>query len=148
WVTDRPDKTEAAYTVDAGHFVHETDLFNYTYDSEGGDRVESFFALAPNLKAGLTDRIDLQLVVSPINHISEHSRRTSSSSRENGFGDLLVRTKFNLWGNDGGSTAGGIMPFISFPTGHKGISSDHTEGGVILPLQLKLGDGFDIGMMH
>jgi hypothetical protein len=30
--TDRPDKTESAYTVDAGHFQVEMDLLSYTYD--------------------------------------------------------------------------------------------------------------------
>jgi len=28
--TDRPDKTESAYTVDAGHFQVEMDLLSYT----------------------------------------------------------------------------------------------------------------------
>lgn len=30
--TDRPDKTESAYSVDAGHYQFEMDLLTYTYD--------------------------------------------------------------------------------------------------------------------
>jgi hypothetical protein len=30
--TDRPDLTESAYTVDAGHFQVEMDVVRYTYD--------------------------------------------------------------------------------------------------------------------
>ena len=30
--TDRPDKTESPYTVDAGHFQIEWDLFNFERD--------------------------------------------------------------------------------------------------------------------
>src|SRR5881396_2721309 len=30
--TDRPDKTESAFTVDAGHFQVEADILSYTYD--------------------------------------------------------------------------------------------------------------------
>lgn len=34
--TDRPDKTESPYTVDAGRFQIETDLVAYTRDSRNG----------------------------------------------------------------------------------------------------------------
>src|SRR6185295_7327560 len=65
--TDRPDKTESPYTVDAGHFQLEMDLVAYTYDRytdpAGGPRTESW-AIAPfNIKAGLLNNVDLQLVV-------------------------------------------------------------------------------------
>ena len=36
--TDRPDKTERAYTVDAGHFQIEMDLVNYSYDKHNPAR--------------------------------------------------------------------------------------------------------------
>src|SRR5687767_7346997 len=36
--TDRPDKTESAYTVDAGHFQVEADLVSYAYDAHNPDR--------------------------------------------------------------------------------------------------------------
>jgi hypothetical protein len=31
--TDRPDKTESAYTVDAGHFQFEADLVSFGIDN-------------------------------------------------------------------------------------------------------------------
>ena len=58
-----------------------------------------------------------------------------------------MRTKLNLWGNDGGTTAGGIMPFIKIPTGIDGLSNHHVEGGLILPLAVKLPWDFDLGTM-
>src|SRR5262245_3960312 len=49
-ITDRPDKTEGPYTVDAGHFQFEMDLVSYTHDEErsGGvtTKVEGW-AVAP-----------------------------------------------------------------------------------------------------
>lgn len=39
--TDRPDKTESAYSVDAGHYQIEMDLLTYTYDRSraGGEHL-------------------------------------------------------------------------------------------------------------
>ena len=34
--TDRPDKTESPYTVDAGHFQVEMDVLTYSYDRNNG----------------------------------------------------------------------------------------------------------------
>ena len=35
--TDRPDQTESAYTVDAGHFQLEMDFLNYARDHDTAD---------------------------------------------------------------------------------------------------------------
>src|SRR2546425_12662784 len=39
--TDRPDKTESPFTVDAGHFQIEADILNYTYDRYNPARTRS-----------------------------------------------------------------------------------------------------------
>ena len=93
--TDRPDKTESAYTVDAGHFQHETDIINFVYDSEGGESSSSILAMAPNLKFGLTNNSDLQIVVSSFNYVRQQS--SGKDSKQSGFGDILLRLKVNLW---------------------------------------------------
>src|SRR6266446_6657894 len=55
--TDRPDKTESAFTVDAGHFQVEADILNYTYDrynpARTDTRVETVRIAPMNLKVGL-----------------------------------------------------------------------------------------------
>src|SRR4051794_16404126 len=38
--TDRPDKTETAYSVDAGHFQLEMDLHTYTHDRYNAEHRE------------------------------------------------------------------------------------------------------------
>src|SRR5688572_7370925 len=58
--TDRPDKTESAYTVDAGHVQIEMDVVSYVYDHSGEPDVEAWdFAIA-NFKLGLLNNLDLQ----------------------------------------------------------------------------------------
>src|SRR4051812_12503663 len=60
--TDRPDKTESAYTVDAGHFQVEMDLLAYTYDRSSHETLKALSVAATNLKVGLLNNVDLQII--------------------------------------------------------------------------------------
>ena len=131
--TDRPDATESPYTVDAGHFQIETEIGNLTRD--GG---ESSYALGEvNLKYGLNALTDVQFVLPLYNH---------AAGGAEGFGDMQIRVKRNLWGNDEGDTALAVMPFIQLPTGADGISSDTVEGGIIVPFGFLGGGGWGYGI--
>jgi hypothetical protein len=55
--------------------------------------------------------------------------------------------EINAWGNDGGSTAFAIMPFIKFPTNQDGLGNTSVEGGVIFPLAVELPLRFRMGVM-
>jgi hypothetical protein len=113
--TDRPDQTESAYTVDAGHFQFEADLFSYSRDAENGSHSDSFAAVAMNLKLGLLNNVDLQLFISPYLYEHTHDPNLGSSTSADGFGELVPRVKINLWGNDSGPFALALMPFVKFP---------------------------------
>jgi hypothetical protein len=149
--TDRPDKTESPFTVDAGHFQLEMDLVTYSHDrdrSQGGDVSVDAWSLAPlNLKAGLTPNFDVQLMISPHQRIRTADHQAGSVDRRSGFGDITVRLKRNLFGNDGGQAALGVMPYVKLPTSQDDIGSGRVEGGVILPLGLDLPAGFGLGLM-
>ncbi len=143
--TDRPDQTESPYTVDAGHFQVEVDFFKFTYDRRGLDGGRSeIWDLAPlNLKFGLLNNVDLQVVAD--NYVSARTR--NPSTRASGFGDLTTRLKINLWGNDGGTTAFGLMPFVKLPLDASGLRNGRTEGGLIVPLAVTLPGGWNLGLM-
>lgn len=130
---DRPDATESPYTVDAGHVQIEASLVDF---SREGDN-ETLTLGAMNLKIGLLNNVDVQFVFD--SYVDDEESQ--------GFGNSQVRLKLNLWGNDEGSTAFGIMPFIQFPTGHDTLSNDHVEGGLILPLAVALPNEFSLGLM-
>ncbi len=145
--TDRPDKTESPYTVDAGHFQIESDLVSYSYNHESATRVDDW-AIAPmNLKIGLCNRVDLQTILETYRHIRTRDDLTRISNRQNGFGDITTRLKINLWGNDEGSTALAVMPFLKFPTNQDQIGNNSFEGGVIIPFAVELLAGFSLGLM-
>ena len=149
--TDRPDKTESPYTVDAGHFQVEMDLVNFTRDrdtSGGADTRVDALAIAPiNFKVGLCNRVDLQTVIETYNSVTTDDRVGASKLRQSGFGDVTSRLKVNFWGNDGGRTAFGVMPFVKFPTSRRGLGNNSVEGGIIFPLAVELPAGFGMGMM-
>lgn len=132
--TDRPDATESPYTVDAGHFQVELSFAEYARDGDD----DRFAALPTNLKLGLTNDADLQLLFDPYLRIDDGAAE--------GFGDMQARLKINLWGNDEGSFAIGFMPFIQFPTGDDDLSTGRIEGGVIFPAAFELAGGWDFGV--
>lgn len=149
--TDRPDLTESPYTVDAGHFQVEMDFLNYSLDrdtSGGADtRVESFAVAPLNLKAGLCNRADLQVVVQTYASVRTDDRVAGTVVKNRGFGDITLRLKNNVWGNDGGRTAFAIMPYVKLPTNQDGLGNKSVEGGVIFPFAIELPAGWGMGLM-
>lgn len=145
--TDRPDKTESPYTVDAGHIQVELDLAAFARDRDGMSRAETFTIAPVNLKLGVTRSTDLQLIFG--GHIRQTVTDGSTRRRipTRGVGDVTVRLKHNLWGNDGGATALALMPFVTLPTGSNGLGAEAAEFGLIVPLAISVGPGVGAGLM-
>lgn len=149
--TDRPDQTESPYTVDAGHFQLEMDVVNYTRDrdTEGGAdvRTQTWSITPMNLKLGLTNRVDLQLMLDTYNRVRVDDRTAGTTWKASGFGDVTTRLKVNIWGNDGGKTAFAVMPFVKWPLSASNLRNGKTEGGLIVPLGVELAEGWGLGLM-
>ena len=149
--TDRPDKTESAYTVDAGHYQIEMDIVSWSvdhYNAIPGDHRSEAVAIAPmNLKAGLLNNVDLQLVIQPYISLREHNVAAGQVEENRGFGDVIPRLKVNLWGNDGGATALSVMPYIKLPTNTDHVGNNSVEGGLMVPFALSLPQEVNLGLM-
>jgi hypothetical protein len=144
--TDRPDKTESPYTVDAGHFQLEMDFANFIATDIDGVRAQAFNIAPINLKLGLLNQVDLQFVFDSYLHLRTHDRAAKpKQTTQSGIGDFATRLKINLWGDDGGETAFALLPFVNFPTNTDGLGKNAVEGGLLLPLAIKLPAGFDLG---
>jgi hypothetical protein len=133
--TDRPTKANVPYTVDAGHFQYETDLVNFTHQISGGTRIDTLMVPNPTFKVGLTNNADLEVNV-PFAGV--HTFGSGPSGTLWGVGDTFVRTKINLWGNDGGDTAAALIPYVKAATAPIGIGNGAVEGGLIGPLAITL----------
>jgi len=138
---DRPTKSNGPLTVDAGRFQYETDLVNYLHSKLGGVSTRTYVALDPTLKVGLTRRVDLELQFNGYTN-TRVLDSGATVSRTDGAGDLVVRSKVNLFGNDGGAAAMALIPFVKLPTAARALGNNQIEGGLIMPISLTLPAGF------
>jgi hypothetical protein len=149
--TDRPDTTESPFTVDAGHIQFETTLFGFAKSRPDVDGAvtKSYEIGTTNIRLGLTNNAEFNLVWQPYGAV--RTRDPVMVTRMSGIGGLTLRAKVNLWGNDdfekSGATALALLPYVSIPTARNGIGPEHVEGGLIVPLSVKLNDKFTLGLM-
>lgn len=142
--TDRPTKSSAPYTVDAGHFQYEADIVNWAYDRYNAAHVTSsnLTIADPVLKAGLTQNTDLELALAPINFNQTHDQATGAQNTAAGFGDVYARVKYNFFGNDGGGYALAIVPYVKAPSAAHNVGNNHWEGGAYAPFVMNLPSGW------
>lgn len=143
--TDRPDTTESPFTINAGHVQIETTLFGYARAPRdaAGQREERFEIGTTNVRLGVADRLEVNLVLRPygLTVPGGGARRTE------GIGVIDLRAKYNLWGDDGGATAFAVLPYLSIPTDRSnGLSPPDVEYGVLLPLSIELGGRLGLGL--
>ncbi len=136
--TDRPTKSTAPCTVDAGHVQIESDLFNFTDDHSGGGDVKTYLFTNPTIKYGLTANLDAEINMVPFAVVTSRGPATGVTSRTSGVGDLFVRLKWNLLGNAGGNVGLALSPYVKLPTASRGIGNGGAEAGLIAPVNINL----------
>jgi hypothetical protein len=146
---DRPDKTDSPFTVDAGHFQLEMDYANFTYvaptAAHGNLKTEDYQIAPMNVKVGVFNNMDFQLVLSPYQWQRAESTRADAVEMDSGFGDIAPRVKVNLVGNDGGFFALALIPFVKFPTAQNNLGNGAYEGGVGIPYAFNV-PSWDVGL--
>ena len=142
--TDRPTKSNVPYTVDAGHFQYEGDIFIYGFNNTTTPDTDNrtWVIGNPTFKLGLLNNVDFEVNFSAFNSISSTTRSTGASNTLTGFGDTVTRFKINLVGNEGGRPALALIPYGKWPTAPQGIGNRYVEGGIIAPLAVPLPLGF------
>jgi hypothetical protein len=138
---DRPAKGFSVRTIDAGHFEIETDLVSTTISNSFGGATHSFQGLDPTLKLGVTNWMDLEVQFNGLQY-TQSVGGTSPFNFQNstGFGDVFLRSKINLLGNDNGPVGFALIPYVKLPSSTPLISNGAVEGGLIAPLALRPGD--------
>ncbi|MBE9586462.1 transporter [Mucilaginibacter sp. JRF] len=142
--TDRPNVTESPYTVDAGHLQYETSLVSLER-MRSEDGLESTLLLNyADIKLGLLPNTNLHIGV------ESYGRQTlfppsGPAETQQGFGDLTLKLKQNLYGNYEGDFSIALMPYVIFPTGRYSGNSLY-EMGIMLPVSVKLPDNWKLGV--
>jgi hypothetical protein len=101
-----------------------------------------------NLRIGLTGNTELGIVWQPYGIASPRGGNLPSAR---GIGNVTLRAKVNLWGNDGparaGATALAVLPYIDIPTdGGNGIGESQIGFGLIVLFAIDLGGGLGLGI--
>jgi hypothetical protein len=145
---DRPAKGYSVRTIDAGHVELETDFVSTTYSKYLGITTHSFQGFDPNLKIGITNWADFEIQFNGLQSQQSFDSSTGASVAHGaGFGDVFLRTKINLFGNDSGPLGLAIIPYVKLPSSAAVISNGAVESGVIAPLALRLPQDYIVTLM-
>lgn len=143
--TDRPDVTESPYTVDAGHFQYETDLVRLIKEKSDIQKTNTLLINQANLKIGITGSTAIQIGWQSYGRQNETELSSGSVIKTYGIGDVTLRIKQNIVGNDHGNFALAILPYVKFPTS-KYDKESQFEGGLIVPMSYKLPGEWKLGL--
>lgn len=113
-----------------------------------GITTHSFQTLDPTFKIGVTNWADVEVQFNGL-QASRSFDALSGAGTESGagFGDILLRTKINLIGNDDGPVGFAIIPYVKLPSSAPVISNGAVEGGLIAPLALRLPQDYLVTLM-
>lgn len=143
---DRPGVTESPFTVDAGHFQFETDLVRHISSRPGAEvRQRTVRANAFVLKMGLDNRTDVQLFLDAYEWDRTFATADEPGTRTRGFGDITVRLKRNLLGNDSTESplAVAVIGSVRLPTGGQ-QGAGGVEYALLLPATYALADSWNL----
>ena len=144
-VPDRPGITESPYSVDAGHFQYETDALRLLTRREGTAYGHDWYINHALAKVGISDRTDLQIGIDSYTDTRNYDEADPAQTQEyRGFGDVTLRLKHTLVGDDNSRWALGLIGYVTLPTG--GPRGDGAvEFGAVLPVVYQLTKPWSIG---
>lgn len=142
FVADRPGATDSPVTTLPGTARVESGLYSYSRDSEGG--LDTTTQVIGNLvfALGLSENSELQLGFD--SHVRTKVEGGAAPRTESEFGNLNLRYKYNIIGNDGGDVAFGIIPRLTYTS--ESLGND-LLGGIGLPVAFSLPQKFLIAVM-
>jgi outer membrane putative beta-barrel porin/alpha-amylase len=141
---DRPGKDTAPCVLDAGRWQVEMGATG-SFQRQDGVSTQAWDAGEINVRHGLTPTFELQLVWTPFNMVRTHER-AGGTSRATGSDDLVFAVRKNLRNPDGSGTSIAIQPYVSAPTGARGIGAGRWAGGLAAPLSFELDDAVGLSL--
>ena len=143
--TDRPDRTESPYTVPRGWMQIESDLASWGRITGDDEQVTATQIATLNMKIGVTNRIDLQVLFNP--YVRTDTEIAGLPSEEDdATGQAGLRAKFNVFGNDSDGAAFALLPFATVPTDEDPMF-DFVSWGMVTPFSMPLGENAALSAM-
>ncbi len=141
------------FTIEPGRLAIELDIINFAYDRHNPDRANErvrAWEWPLLFRYGVMDDLEIQFGMEVYVRESVRDRDAGTRETADGFGDVTLGLKYNLWGNDDwdrdieGATALALIPYLRLPTNRHGLTSRAVEGGVFVPFAIEDVLGFEI----
>ncbi len=144
-VPDRPGITESPYSVDAGHVQYESDVLRLLTRREGTTYGHDWYANHFLAKIGLTNRTDFQVALDSYTDTRNYDDLDPAATQvARGIGDVTLRVKHTLAGDDDSRWALGIIGYVQLPTGGA-VGDGGYEPGLTLPVVYQCTKDWSIG---
>jgi hypothetical protein len=129
FVTGRPGATESPIATPKGYLQVETELGGYDHDRESGVATSETRLAATTFRYGIANGADVEVIIAPF----VRDRLEAAGGREtvSGFGDVTLRARRTVFGQDGEGPALALIGFFTLPTAEDGLGADKAEGGLI-----------------
>lgn len=142
--TDRPDVTESPYTVDAGHIQYEADVIRLKREESEQTRTKTLLINQANVKIGITASTAIQIGFQSYGVQNETDKKSGDISKTRGFGDITLRIKQNITGNNNGNFVMALLPYANIPSSQYDDES-RFEYGLIVPMLYKFAGEWNLG---
>ncbi len=136
------------YTTEPGRVQVELDLLRFTYDRHNPERDNvrmRAWKLPVTVKLGVLHNVDFQVGMQAFTWEREDDLDAGTRTSVSGFGDITLRSKINLWGNDEDlEHAFAMTPFLQLPTARHDAGIGRVQGGVMLPFAWVFAEGWEL----
>lgn len=141
-VTDRPDQTESAVTIEPGVVQIESGLA-FTHAAEDGIRLRTLTLPSTLVRIGVLERVEARLGFAGWQRAEERAGGISAS--DDGFGDLDLGIKVRLVDEQRGQPQVAVIASTTLPTGERGFGSERLDPAFLVAATNTLSDRVSVG---
>ena len=142
---DRPLNSISPFTVDAGRVEVESDFVSFTRSSDRLTTTGTLEALDPEMRVGLTRFLEFDLITAGLLTDRTTANGTGrTQAHDLGTGAVTLQARYNLFGDEGGTYALAVAPFVALPSGDRHFGNQRIDGGIIAPLSINLPADFTL----
>ena len=123
FTTGRPGNTESPIAVPQGFLQLESELVSYAHDESQHVTTDSWNVASTALRYGVSHGVDVEVI------FDSYARVVHAGGVQQGVGDVTLRARKTLLGQDGG-TAFAIIGYLTLPSSQDQLGVDNFEGGM------------------
>lgn len=135
---ERPGQTTPPCTLSPGTLMIETGLIDWSRLTDGSGVTDTALVGNSLIRAGVTDRLELQVGWLPYGHVRIVDAATRTAHSSAGSGDASIGF---VYGSASGAGPVALQGFVTLPTGGSAIGAGDWGAGLRLPVQVELGHG-------